>query len=179
MRWTLTGLPLALLGLVYIWLATKILSGQLGIVALACFCIGSSFCALSSSRSVRKVAVAAWCPLLLAVPIGTILGVLAIRLLLDDPEKRQQNRAKVKAMTPDQIRDLVRARAENMLDISGGKLDASIESDLGVPPVDLINFLDDLNLEDGLSVSSDDRGRIDSVDDVVRLVTSRAAETAQ
>lgn len=177
MNWILTGLPLALLSCVYVWLTTKDIGSHAALISLAVLYLGTSFCALSSSRSVRKVAVLAWCPLLLAIPIGTIFGILAIRLLLDDAEARHEIRENVKAMAPAEIEQLLRTMAETVLEIPNSKFDASIESDLGVPPVELINFLDKLKTEYGLPVSSDDRKNIDSVEDIVRMVTSRATET--
>ena len=85
----------------------------------------------------------------------------------------QSAKATRRTMTPSDVERLVRSRATSMLEIPEVNFTASIERQLLVSPADLLQFLDDLNIDHGLPVSSADRKRIDSIEDLVRLVSSR------
>ena len=171
MNWLQSGMPLLLLGGLNIWLATKMGDARLNVIGG--FYVCSSLFAISSNRTIRKIAVLAWCPLLLAIPVGTIVGISAIRLLLRNPAVIQATQAKVKAMSSIEVEQFVRRKASNVLEIPDSKFDVSIERQLMIAPVALIHFLDDLNIDYGLPVSSDDRTNIDTVEDLVQLLASR------
>jgi hypothetical protein len=80
--------------------------------------------------------------------------------------------------TPDMIEKAVHELATSYLDIEPDEFEASLERDLNVPPVEVIGFLEELNLESGVNVSIDDRKRIKSVNDISRLAISRLSEPA-
>lgn len=79
-------------------------------------------------------------------------------------------------MTPSEVEELVRMKATGVLQIPAEEFNASIIRQLLVAPADLIQFLDDLHLDHGLPISSDDRKKFDTVEELVRLLTSRMAQ---
>lgn len=179
MRWFLTGLPLVLLGGLYAYLAFRVGGVYTPFISVGILYWLAAACAASANRSLRKVAVAAWAPQLFAIPIGTALALLAIRLLLADPEDEEARRQAVRGLVPTEAAQLVRQRASIVLDVADDQMNVPLERELLVPPVELINFLRDLHIDYGLPVSGDDRKRVASVEDVVQMITARLSETRE
>jgi hypothetical protein len=172
-RWLLTGFPLVLLGGVFIGLtfeapdAAKTLMLALGTAYLT-----AGWLPLSRNRLLLNLAVLAWCPLLLAFPIGTLLGIFAIKTLRTDPGARAKVFNQVKRMTLSEMEEIVRSRAADQLDITSEQMGASLE-ELRITPGKVNQFLDDLDYDLGLPVSSDDRPSIATIQDLVDLLEQR------
>ncbi len=177
MKWVLTSLPLVVVGCSFIFLDVADLPGRNvstgWIFVLGVMYLSASVCAMSSNWLARRVAVVAWCPLLLGFPVMTIVGIFTIRRLLADPGRDAVIRAQVNAMSPLEVRQLIEARASAELDIPGDQFNVPMERELMVAPVAINNFLDDLHIDYGFPVSSDDRKRDFSVNDIAELVCSR------
>ncbi|MDB5341832.1 MAG: hypothetical protein JWP89_209 [Schlesneria sp.] len=181
MKWTLTSLPLVVVGCSFIFLDVADLPGKNvstgWLFVFGVMYLSASMCAMSANRLARRVAVVAWCPLLLGFPLMTILGIFAIRRLLADPGRDDAIRAQVNAMSPSEIRQLIETRASAELDIPKDQFNVPMERELMVAPVAINNFLDDLHIEYGFPVSSDDRKRDFSVNDIAELVCSRVVKS--
>lgn len=81
--------------------------------------------------------------------------------------------ATCKIMAPSDVEQLVRLLAKSVLEIPEANFSDSIERQLLVSPANFLQFLDDLHIDYSLPVSSADRKRIDSIDDLIRLISLR------
>ena len=180
MRWAIIGLPLVLIGFACLWGANRDSDLRPGYLLFAAYYLGASLCALSPIRAHRNITLVAWVPLLLVIPVGTAWGALAITWLMQDSRTERQSRHRISSeRTPEQLEQLIRSRAVVELDISDDQFGIPAERELLVPPVDWIHFLDDLRVDHGLPVSSDDRRSVATVDDVVRIVQERLSREAK
>jgi hypothetical protein len=182
MKWVLTSLPLVVVGCSFIFLDVADLPGKnvrIGwLLVFGIMYLSASVCAMSANRLARRLAVVAWCPLLLGFPVITIVGIFAVRRLLADPGRDEAIRAQVNAMSPSEIRRLIEARASAELDIHQDQFNVPMERELMVAPVAINNFLDDLQIDYALPVSSDDRKRDFTVNDIVEFVCSRFVKSS-
>ena len=85
----------------------------------------------------------------------------------------QMANATRKIMAPSDVEQLVRLLAKSVLEIPEANFGDSIERQLFVSPANLLQFLDDLHIDYSLPVSSADRKKIDSIEDLIRLISSR------
>ena len=175
MRWLLVGLPLTICGLVWLWIGVIDGPGPDKILMLTCG-IGYGaigFGAISTNRIICRIAIVAWVPLLALFPIGTILGIFAIKNLRGNQNTRQFIVDTVGSLPFEEVAEIVRRQAQQSLSLSRDQLAASLENDLGVAPGRLNSFLDDLGIDFRLPISSNDRQDIESIEDVIELLRRR------
>ena len=70
----------------------------------------------------------------------------------------------------DQVADIIKAQSMQSLGIKEHQISSPILQELRVPPGDLEDFLDDLEARYGFFVSPDDRSKMQSISDLIRVV---------
>ena len=110
-RWLLIGLPLVVVGAIWLYCGMAFEMKARDIVLTNSF--GGAYLLTGLIAALNKpwsqsVARIAWYPLLLIVPIGTIFGIMALRLLRDDPVELQKFREKMRSVSPEETARVVR-----------------------------------------------------------------------
>ena len=106
-----------------------------------------------------------------------IVALLVFFLLrTSSPEYRAEvaeHREKVSSMTPDQLRDFIRAEMCQRMGIQPHHDAKDMSGELRIPHGEINTALDNLQIDYHLPISSDDIGQVKSILDVAELVIQR------
>ncbi|MEK7951688.1 hypothetical protein [Luteolibacter soli] len=157
-RWLLIGLPLVLVGGAWLYFGIDERSKPADVMLMRC--TGWAYVligvvAVSNKKWSRVVASLAWYPLLLLVPIGTVLGILALRLLKDAPGEREEFVKRMKAIPPEEAVRIVKEEALRRFGIREDQLGVSLVGGLRIAPGEVRGFLDDLEVDYGFSLAGE------------------------
>lgn len=160
-----------------IW-RTPNLMGAVVVVSVGMFYLMSAVLLYTSWAGAPKLAMVAWAPFFLAMPVGTIMAFFAYRWLRD----RSRSSAGTNAL------QLGSTRTVSSLSVAvhafvlefGAYEDAqgqplSVSRHLHIPPGTFARFLDDLRIDYGLPTSGADADRVDSLQELLELLSERCA----
>ena len=151
-RWLLVGLPLVVIGAIWgycgVAFETKgpdiVLMTSVGVIYIV-----AGLIAASNRPWCRVVAQSAWYPCLLLIPIGTVLGIMAIRILKVDKAATDKHLADMKAVPKEEALKILRTEAADRFAVSESQLEASLVQDLRVNLGDLHSFIEDMEIDHG------------------------------
>ena len=121
----------------------------------------------------RGVARIAWFPLLLLVPIGTVLGILALRILRDDPVERQKFRKEMRSISAEEAARIVRQEAVGRFRLKDDQFDMPLVGSLRFAPGEVIEFIEDLETDYGFLPSAEVSPSLASAHDLIAAFTPK------
>ena len=151
-RWLLVGLPLVVVGTIWgycgIAFETRgpdiVLMTSVGVIYIVAGLIAGS-----SRAWCRLVAQIAWYPCLLLIPIGTVLGILAIRILKVDKTATDKHLPGMQSVPKEEALKILRTEASDRFGLSESQFEASLVQDLRVNLGDLHSFIEDMEIDHG------------------------------
>ena len=157
-RWLLVGLPLVIVGVVWGYCGVALETKGPDIVLMSS--VGAAYIlagliAGSTRPWCRVVAQIAWYPCLLAVPIGTVLGILAIRILREDKTESDKHVAAMQKIPKEDAVKVLRIEASNRFKISDAQFDVPLVQDLRINPGDVHSFIEDMEIDHGFRFSAE------------------------
>lgn len=175
-RWLICGLPLLLVSGIFQleeWSSPE----SVGVsVALSVTYAIVAVLLATNNGFVKRLAVLLWLPLLAAIPIGTIIGIVAIRELLRNKEAEQAVREETAQLSEEELEQLVLKLANEDLGVQSHQRALSLRGALNVAPIELSNFLDDLRMRHDLPICGDEDKRVQTLDDLLTLLKQRRYE---
>jgi ribosomal protein L20A (L18A) len=111
--------------------------------------------------------------LLLLVPIGTVLGILALRVLRDDPVERQKFREEMRSVAPEEAARIVRREAASRFGVKDDKFHIPLVGSLRFAPAEVIGFIEDLETDYGFRPVREVSPSTASVNDLVGAFTTQ------
>jgi ribosomal protein L20A (L18A) len=175
-RWLLIGLPLIVIGAIWLYCGMVFETKARDIALMNSFggvyLLAGLIAAVNKPWS-RVVARIAWYPLLLLVPIGTVLGVLALRILRDDPVERQKFREEMRSVSPEEAVRIVRREAASRFGIKDDKFHIPLVGSLRFAPADVIGFIEDLETDYGFRPAPEVSPSTASVNDLIGAFTTQ------
>jgi hypothetical protein len=179
-RWLLIGLPLIVIGAIWLYCGMVFETNPRDIALMNSFggayLLAGLIAAVNEPWS-RGVARIAWFPLLLLVPIGTVLGILALRILPDDPLEGQKFREEMRSVSPEEAARVVRQEALSRFGIKDDKFHLPLVGRIRFAPVGVIGFSEDLETNYGFRSSSKVSPSTASVDDLIEAFTTKKEKT--
>jgi hypothetical protein len=171
-RWLFVGFPLVAIGGVMIWFEwnpwsserTSWLFGFLGVLYVL---IGLALLRASEKRWVRGVAILAWLPLLRLVPIGTVLGIVAMRLLWTSRGEREALVKVMNAVSPAEAARILKEQAMSRFGIKEEQVGVSLVGELRFAPGEVNGFLDDMEEDYGFALADEVNASTASVQDLL------------
>jgi hypothetical protein len=156
-RWLLIGLPLVVIGAIWLYCGMVFETNARNIVLMNSF--GGAYLLAGLIAAVnrpwsRTLARIAWYPALLIVPFGTVFGILALRILRDDPVERQRFREEMRSISPDDAARIVRQEAASRFRLKDDQFDLPLVGSLRFAPGEVIGFMEDLETDYGFRPSA-------------------------
>ncbi|QIF05004.1 hypothetical protein G5S37_26995 [Roseimicrobium sp. ORNL1] len=153
-------------------------TGALIAVSVGVFYLLSGVLLYTSWGGAPKLAMLAWAPFFLAMPVGTVMAFFAFRGLRDwyVPSARTNALQLGSGRTASALSAAVHAFVSEFgayEDAEGQPL--SVSRDLHIPPGTFARFLDDIRIDYGLPTSGADADRVDSLQELLELLSERCA----
>jgi hypothetical protein len=173
--------PLLCIGLVCtvmgIW-RTPDPRGAVIALSVGVFYLLSGLLLYSSWIGAPKLAMLAWAPFFLAVPVGTVMAFFVYRGLRD--RCRPSARTNALQLGSGRTAWALSAAVHAFVSEFGAYEDAqgqplSVSRDLHIPPGTFARFLDDIRIDYGLPTSGADADRVDSLQELLELLSERCA----
>lgn len=173
-RWLLIGLPLILVG--GAWLYFGIDPGMAPRDILLMKSLGSAYVLIGlatafDKRPVRAVATIAWYPMLVLVPVGTVLGILALRLLKESPAERKEFLKGMKTIAPEEAIRILKEQAMSRFGIKEDQFGVSLSGTLRIAPGEINGFFDDMEEDYGFSLADGVNPSTASVQDMIDVLS--------
>lgn len=175
-RWLLIGFPLVVMGVIWLYCGVALENKQPDItlmVTVGCSYLLSGLVAASNKPWCRNIAKIAWYPLLLLIPIGTVLGILALRILRDDPEEVRRFHESVKTLSPEEMASIVSREAISRFGIQETDFGDSLVGSLRISPGEVNGFIDDLEADYGFRLADKVRPSTTSVLDIINVLSKK------
>jgi hypothetical protein len=171
-RWLFVGLPLVVMGGVWVWFGWEPglddrSAGLFGFLGVVYVLIGLALLRASEKRWVRGVAILAWLPLLRLVPIGTVLGIVAMRLLWTSRGEREAFVKVMNALSPAEAARILKEQAMSRFGIKEEQVGVSLVGELRFAPGEVNGFLDDLEEDYGFALADEVNASTASVKDML------------
>ncbi len=170
--WALTGIPLLTIGSISFLISFSFSSTppQAVFMTIGLVYISSSLLLLTKTERAKSFAVYAWYPMYL---ISTRLAENAITAI--DGNFGESN--KTKELGSDwNLDDLIKRVSETAIStfsINEEELEMELIEDLKIAPGEIDRFLDDLDIDYGFPISSDDRKHVSTIEDIIALIAKR------
>lgn len=170
------GFPLVAIGVIWLYSGMAVETDRRGIVLMNSF--GGAYCLAGLIAAVnnpwgRGVARIAWYPLLLLIPVGTVLGIMALRILRDDPAEVRSFHEAMGSASPEEVARIVRQEAADRFGIGSDQFDLPLVEGLRFAPGEVIGFIDDLEAEYGFRPVDEVSPSTASVHDLVAAFASQ------
>lgn len=175
-RWLLIGLPLVVIGAIWLYCGMVFETKARDIALMNSF--GGAYLLAGLIAAVnrpwsRTLARIAWYPLLLLVPVGTVLGILALRILRDDPVERQKFREEMRSISPEEAARIVRQEAASRFRLKDDQFDMPLVGSLRFAPGEVIGFIEDLETDYGFRPSAEVSPSSASARDLIAAFTPK------
>lgn len=153
-------------------------TGALIAISAGVFYLLSGVLLYTSWKGAPKLAMLAWAPFFLAIPVGTIWALFAYRGLRERSQPSSSTNAL--QLSSGRIASALSAAVHAFVTEFGAYEDAqgqslSVSRDLHIPPGTFARFLDDIRIDYGLPTSGADADRVDSLQELLELLSERCS----
>lgn len=173
-RWIFTGLPLVVLGMLWLYRFEAFELSMKGIPIGTYFGLAYIFIGLlvvTNKPWSRVLAIIAWLPILIIIPLGTIFAIIAITTLLVDPVKAENLRQAIRTSSPDEVADLVGQAAITRFEIRIYEFDMPLVDELRFPIAEVTGFIEFLETDFAVDLDDEVSASTTSVQDIIDTLT--------
>ncbi|MBC2604820.1 hypothetical protein [Pelagicoccus albus] len=132
--------------------------------------VSASLLLLTNTERARTFAIYTWYPMFLASPWLARKAISAIDGTLGSVANLRNQKT---AWTLDEVIEKVSELAIQTFSIRHEELNKDLIEDLRIGPGEIDRFLDDLDIDYGFPVSSEDRKKVSTTEDIISLITGR------
>lgn len=175
--WALTGIPLLAIGSFSCLIAFTFSSTppQALFMSIGLLYVSASLLLLTSTERAKSFAVYTWYPMYLISPWLARNAISAIDGNLGEIKNSKERRT---SWSLEDLIEKVSTSAIETLSIREDELEKNLILELKIGPGEIDRFLDDLDIDYGFPVSSDDRKHVSTVEDIINLISDRMKYTS-